>query len=32
LACSPFSDPGGMRVSEALRGKERLDVEAQEAA
>ena len=27
LACSPFSDPRGMRVSEALRGKERLDDE-----
>jgi serine/threonine protein kinase len=25
LACSPFSDPGGMRVSDALLGQERLD-------
>jgi hypothetical protein len=25
LACSPISDPSVMRVSEALRGKERLD-------
>jgi len=25
VACSPISDPSVMRVSEALRGKERLD-------
>jgi hypothetical protein len=25
MACSPFSDPGGMRVSDALLGQERLD-------
>lgn len=33
VACSPFSDPDVMRVSEAPRGKERLDDDkAQEAA
>jgi len=33
LACSPFSDPGGMRVCQPRTGQERLDVdEATQAA